>query len=201
MRCTHGLFAPPASSPTALIGSGSGDLLYATIRAYDLGWPVGVNHHHAVLIQQRPALAASKLVEKPNALVPLAAMSRQSPCIARALPCPYDLHTPAGADFFVAAITSFREHDCPVMRSRAGEDRHFKTTITVSPLHMPVAGSLAVLKQECWFSLWFVHHDELTPPPAAPQLGIDEARRSGRLGGREWYGLRCGRLQLVEDRP
>ena len=61
----YGVFGLP-SSPTAFIGSGSGDLLYATVRAYDLWWPVGVNHHHAVPIQQSPALAASKLIEKPN---------------------------------------------------------------------------------------------------------------------------------------
>src|SRR5215831_15146112 len=126
-------------------------------------------------------------------------MSRQSPCIARALPCPYDLHTSAGADIFVAAVASFREHDRPFARLRAREDGHFKTAVIGSPLDVPFAGSLAVLEQECWFSLGFVHLDELTPPPAAPQLGINEARRSGRL--RCWVRLGCrrGRLQLIED--
>src|SRR5215469_2986518 len=124
-------------------------------------------------------------------------MSRQSPCIARALPCPYDLHTSAGADFFVAAVASFRIHDRPFARVRAREDRHFKTAVVGSPLDVPIAGSLAAFEQECWFSLGFVHLDELTPPPAAPQLGIDEARLARCL----WCRVRCGRLQLVEDRP
>src|SRR5262249_35829154 len=91
--------------------------------------------------------------------------------------------------------------DRPFARFRAREDRHFETAVIGSPLHVPLAMSLAVLEQECRFSLWFAHLAELTPPPAAPQLGIDEARRSGRLRRWERYGLRCGRLRLVEDLP
>ena len=105
------------------------------------------------------------------------------------------------ADFLVAGVASFREHDRPLARPRAGKDRHLETTIIVSPLHVPVAESLAVLEQECWFSLGFVHLDELTPPPADPQLRIEEARRSGRLWCRERYGFRCRRFELIEDRP
>ena len=113
----------------------------------------------------------------------------------------YDLNTPAGADFFVAAIASFREHDRPFARPRTGKDRHLETTITVGPLHVPVAGSLPVLKQECWFSLGFVHLDELTPPPAAPQLGIEMARLGRGLGRwvRHNSGLDGHRIDLRHD--
>jgi len=88
------------------------------------------------------------------------------------------------ADFLVAGVASFCEHDRSLARPRAGKDRHLETTITVSPLHVPVAESLAVLEQECWFSLGFVHLDELTPAPTAPQLGINEARLARWLGCR-----------------
>lgn len=38
------------------------------------------------------------------------------------------------------------------MRSRAGKDRHLETTIVVGPLHMPIAGGLAILEQVRWFT-------------------------------------------------
>jgi hypothetical protein len=43
-----------------------GDLLNAPVRIYDLGRPVGMNHHHAIVVQQRPAFTLLKRVEKPN---------------------------------------------------------------------------------------------------------------------------------------
>ena len=60
-------------------------------------------------------------------------------------------------DFLVAVVAPLREHDRPLMRSRAGEDRHFKTAVRVSPLHVPVAGRLAILEHVRWFSAGYAH--------------------------------------------
>jgi len=43
-----------------------GDLLNAPVRINDLGRAIGMNHHHAVVIQQRPPLARFENVEEPN---------------------------------------------------------------------------------------------------------------------------------------
>jgi hypothetical protein len=53
------------------------------------------------------------------------------------------------ADFFVAAVAPLGEDDCPFARPWAGKDRHLEAAIIVSPLDVPVAGSLAILEQEC----------------------------------------------------
>src|SRR5262249_27481599 len=76
-------------------------------------------------------------------------MSRQSPCIARALPCPYDLNTPAGADFFVAAGASFCIHDRPFACFRAREDRHFKMSNCGSITLAELEGKLDLLEIKC----------------------------------------------------
>jgi len=57
------------------------------------------------------------------------------------------------------------------MRSRAGEDRHLEPPGIVGPLDVPVAGSLAILEQEGWFSTGFGHLDELTPAALLPRNG------------------------------
>jgi len=71
------------------------------------------------------------------------------------------------------------------MRSRAGEDRHFKAAIIGSPLHVPVAGGLAILEHVCWLSTGFVHLIELTPPMLLP-LGM--ACAGGRAATEELIG-------------
>src|SRR5438477_4581832 len=125
-------------------------------------------------------------------------MSRQSPCIARALPCSCNLHTSAGADFFVAAVAPLREHDRPLARPRAGKDRNLKTAVIIGPLHVPVAGSLAILEEVCWLRTGFAHI-ELTPAPLPPQqltLGTD----NGAVPGTAVVVLAMW-LQLLQDRP
>jgi len=54
-----------AAYPLREIGVGA-ILLHAPVRVDDLGWPVGVYDHHAVVIQQSPPLAGLECVEKPN---------------------------------------------------------------------------------------------------------------------------------------
>jgi hypothetical protein len=66
------------------------------------------------------------------------------------------------ADFFVTAVAPLREDDRPFARPWAGKDRHLEAALIVSPLDVPVAGSLAILKQECWVVAGYAHI-ELTP--------------------------------------
>jgi hypothetical protein len=61
------------------------------------------------------------------------------------------------ADFFVPAVAPFREHDRPFVRPRTGKDRHLETAVIRSPLHMPAAGRLAILEQECWVIAGYAH--------------------------------------------
>src|SRR5205085_321520 len=94
---------------------------------------------------------------------PIAAMSRQPPYRARALPCPCNLHTSAGADFCVAAIAPLREHDRPFACPRTGEDRHLEPAIISGPLDVPVSGRLTILENIGRLSAAFAHLDERTP--------------------------------------
>jgi hypothetical protein len=66
------------------------------------------------------------------------------------------------ADLFVAAVAPLGEDDGPFARPWAGKDRHLETAVIVSPLDVPVAGTLAILKQECWVVAGYAHI-ELTP--------------------------------------
>ena len=43
-----------------------GELLHAPVRVYDLGRPVGMKHHYAVVTQQSPPLARFEPVEGAN---------------------------------------------------------------------------------------------------------------------------------------
>jgi hypothetical protein len=61
------------------------------------------------------------------------------------------------ADFLVTAVTPLREDDRPFARPRAGKDRYLKTAVIISPLDVPVAGSLAILEQECWVRTGYAH--------------------------------------------
>jgi hypothetical protein len=61
------------------------------------------------------------------------------------------------ADFFVTAVAPLREDDRPFPRPRAGKHRHLEAAVIVSPLDVPVAGSLAILKQECWVVAGYAH--------------------------------------------
>src|SRR5436305_12622888 len=82
-------------------------------------------------------------------------MSRQSPYRARALPSVR--LTLVRADLFVAAVTPLREDDRPFARLWAGKDRHLEAAVIVSPLDVPVAGSLAILEQECGVIAGYAH--------------------------------------------
>ena len=61
------------------------------------------------------------------------------------------------------AIAPLCEDDRPFVRPWAGKDRHLKAAVIVSPLDVPVAGSLAILEQEGWVVAGYAHI-ELTPP-------------------------------------
>src|SRR4051794_27218343 len=115
-------------------------------------------------------------------------MSRQSPYRARALPCPCNLHTSAGADFFVAAIARLREHDRRFARPWAGEDRHLETAVVVSPVDVPVTGSLAILEQECRVVAGYAH-TELTP---ANQLSLIAATAPSKVASHRVCKSNCG---------
>ena len=78
-------------------------------------------------------------------------------------------------DFLVTAIAPLREDDRPFARPRAGKDRHLKAAVIISPLDVPVAGSLAILEQECWVVTGYAHI-LLADPPAKDRNAIGARR-------------------------
>src|SRR5689334_4518799 len=61
------------------------------------------------------------------------------------------------ADFFVTAVAPLREDDGSFASPWAGKDRHLEAAVIVSPLDVPVAGSLAILEQECGVVTRYAH--------------------------------------------
>jgi hypothetical protein len=65
--------------------------------------------------------------------------------------------TLVGADLFETAVAPLREDDGPFARPWAGKNHHLEPTVIVSPLDVPVAGSLAILEQECRIIAGYAH--------------------------------------------
>src|SRR5437764_803375 len=75
-------------------------------------------------------------------------------------------------DFLVSTVEPFREYDRPFVCSRTRKDCHLETAVIGTPLHMPVAGRLAILENVRWFGGGFAHI-ELTPQLLSESIMCD----------------------------